>query len=53
MNDDDSIEMNSDDEGNNNDDPIISLESIPVSYSINRIRSMNKTPIVATWNENG
>lgn len=49
--DDDSVDMNSQD--SNDQDPVITIEQIPVQSSINRIRSMNQEPIIATWNENG
>lgn len=36
-----------------NNDPNLRFESVPHKGSINRIRSMHGSSIVATWNEDG
>lgn len=51
---DDDSEEESDEENNDVDkEAEIYLSSIEVKHSINRIRSMNHSPLIATWNENG
>ena len=41
----------SEEEAERHREPIIRFEGIPHRGGINRIRSMNGTPIVATWTE--
>jgi hypothetical protein len=61
MFDDDSVSEASDDDDMDDDKPKkdknsdaeLIVESIPVRTTINRIRSMNYTNIVAAWGENG
>ncbi len=53
MYDDDSDEESEDGKGDIDKEAEIYLSSIEVKHSINRIRSMNYSPIIATWNENG
>ena len=43
----------SDDDVKKVKEPIIRFEQIPHRGSVNRIRTMNNTNIVATWNEDG
>ena len=51
---DDDSEQESEEENNDVDkEAEIYLSSIEVKHSINRIRSMNHSPLIATWNENG
>ena len=43
----------SDEENDKYQEPTLRYESVPHKGSINRIRSMYGSPIVATWNEDG
>ena len=50
-NDDDSIVLDSDEE-DNDDEAELALLSIKQNSCINRVKTMNNSPIVALWNEN-
>ena len=52
VNQDDDV-SDSDEENDKYQEPTLRYESVPHKGSINRIRSMYGTPIVATWNEDG
>ena len=49
----DELASDSEEEEERNRQPIIRFEGVPHRGSINRIRSMHGSPIVATWNEDG
>jgi len=51
--DDDESCSDTDEENEKMRDPVIRFETVPHRGSINRIRSMHGSPIVATWNEDG
>lgn len=46
-------DMDSDEENEKFREPIIRFETVPHRGSVNRLRSMYGSPIVATWNEDG
>lgn len=50
--DDDSEEGSVDEDSNPDTEAEIFLSSLEIKYNINRLKSMNYSPLIATWNEN-
>jgi hypothetical protein len=36
----------------NDEEPEVEIASVDVKYAVNRLRTLNSSPIVAFWNEN-